>query len=193
MDNIRYPLGQFVPKSHLSEEERNQIIQQISGVSLTLKDTLKGLTEDQLQTPYRAGGWTVQQVVHHMADNDMNAYLRLKRALTEVEPLSDSYREDLWAELSDYKDVPIETSISLMELLHSRLTILLRGLQADDFARTLRTQVLGSITIEIALQRFVWHNYHHIAQIQSLRKKNGLVNYKYDTSLLWDKWYICFM
>lgn len=171
MDNIRYPLGQFVLKSHLSEEERNQIIQQISGVSLTLTDTLKGLTEDQLQTPYRPGGWTVQQVVHHMADNDMNAYLRLKRALTEVEPLSDTYREDLWAELSDYKDVPIETSISLMGLLHSRLTILLRGLQADDFARTLRTQVLGSITIEIALQRFVWHNSHHIAQIQSLKER----------------------
>jgi hypothetical protein len=173
VDKVRYPIGHFVPISNLSVEERNKFIKQISEISQSLRNILKDLNYDQLQTPYRLGGWTSQQVVHHLADNDMNAYIRLKRALTEDEPLSDSYREDLWAELSDYKDVPIETSLSLLEALHSRLIILLYGLNPDDFHRRLKTQVLGVITVDIALQRFVWHNRHHISQINSLKERMG--------------------
>ena len=104
----------------------------------------------------------------HGRYNDMNAYLRLKRALTEEEPLSNSYREELWAELGDYMETPIETSILLLESLHSRLYILLIRMKPVEFTRTLRTQALGVITIDTALQRFVWHNRHHIAQIQTL-------------------------
>lgn len=173
MDKIRYPIGHFVPISNLSGKERNNCIKQLSGISQSLRDILKELNIDQLQTPYRPGGWTIQQVVHHLADNDMNAYIRLKRALTEDDPHSDSYREDLWAELSDYKDVPIETSLSILEALHSRIIILLNSLSPVDFNRRLITKVLGVITIDIALQRFVWHNEHHISQIKSLKDRMG--------------------
>jgi hypothetical protein len=173
VDKLRYPIGHFVPVPNPSAEERNICIKQIPDISKSLRDILKHLNLDQLETPYRPSGWTIQQVVHHLADNDMNAYLRLKRALTEDEPLADSYREDLWAELNDYKDVPIETSISLLEALHSRLVILLNSLSPVDFNRTLKTQLLGVITVDIALQRFVWHNRHHISQISSLKERNG--------------------
>ena len=171
MDKMRFPIGSFQAKSSMSQEERTQIIDQIAGLCVTLRNTLSEMTNDQLQTPYRPDGWTVQQVVHHMVDNDMNAYLRLKRALTEEEPLSDSYREDLWAELNDYQELPIANSLSLMELLHERLITLLRNLKLEDWKRGLRTRVLGSITVEIALQRFVWHNRHHTAQIQYLKDR----------------------
>jgi hypothetical protein len=171
VDKIRYPIGHFEPIYKLSVEERNELIEQIPDISLSIRNILKDFNYDQLQIPYRPGGWTIQQIVHHLADNDMNAYIRLKRALTEDEPLSGSYREDLWAELIDYKDVPIETSLLLMEMLHSRLIILLHGLSPNDFNRRLKTQVLGLITVDIALQRFVWHNRHHISQIKSLKER----------------------
>lgn len=173
MDRLRYPIGHFVANPNSSAQERINCTKQIPGFSKSLRDILKNLDHDQLQTSYRPGGWTIQQVVHHMADNDMNAYLRLKRALTEDEPQASSYREDLWAELSDYQDVPIQTSITLLEALHSRLITLLHSLSPDDFDRTLKTQALGVITIDIALQRFVWHNEHHISQIRSLINSKG--------------------
>lgn len=168
MDEIRYPIGAFAAVLKPSVEERKNLINQIPEITKTLRGILKTISPELLQTSYRPGGWTVQQVIHHLADNDMNAYLRFKRALTEDEPMGASYREDLWAELSDYKDVPAETSVVLLEALHSRFLILLQGLQAEDFQRTLRTQVLGSITLDIALQRFIWHDHHHISQITAL-------------------------
>lgn len=172
-DQTRFPIGRFEPIPAPSSEERQSFIIQIPDITITLRHTVTNLTLDQLQTPYRPEGWTIQQVVHHMADNDMNAYLRFKRALTEDEPLAHSYREDLWAELNDYKDVPIETSILLLESLHSRFLSVLNGMNRDEYQRKLKTQLLGSITLDIALQRFVWHNRHHIAQITSLIKRNG--------------------
>jgi hypothetical protein len=173
MDHLRYPIGLFVPIMDQSSEGRNKVIDQIPEISKTLGEITRNLNREQLQTSYRPGGWTVQQVVHHMADNDMNAYIRFKRALTEDEFLASSYREDAWAELIDYIDVPINTSIRLIEFLHSRFTILLKKLPLSDYDRTLKTQALGVITLDIALQRFVWHNQHHISQIKSLLDRNG--------------------
>lgn len=173
MDPIRFPLGLFEPVPNLSFEERRSFINQIPEITRTLRALLEHLNEDQLQIPYRPEGWTIKQIVHHLADNDMNAYLRFKRALTEDEPLSDSYREDLWAKLVDYKDVPIETSLILLEALHNRFFTLLNGLNPDDFNRKLRTRLLGTITLDTALQRFVWHNRHHISQIHSLIERKG--------------------
>lgn len=132
------------------------MINQIPEIAKILRNITVRLIPEQLNIPYRQDGWTIKQIVHHLADNDMNAYLRFKKALTEVEPLSSSYREDLWAELSDYNDVPIENSISLLELLHVRFVVLLRGLHSDEFKKTLKTTVLGAITLDTALQRFVF-------------------------------------
>ncbi|WP_256757370.1 YfiT family bacillithiol transferase [Cohnella sp. WQ 127256] len=173
MEHLRFPMGHFVPNLNPTIEERTTSKNQIPDIVNTLRVMLKDLTSEQLEVPYRPDGWTIQQIIHHLADNDMNAYLRFKRALTEDEPLSDSYREDLWGELNDYKDVPIKTSILLLEMLHSRFLILLNGLKPGDFNRKLKTQVLGKISLDTALQRFVWHNQHHISQIKSLIERKG--------------------
>jgi hypothetical protein len=170
---IRFPIGQFEPIINPSLEDRANFVNQIPKITKTLRNIMKDLQPDQLNIPYRQDGWTIKQIVHHLADNDMNAYLRFKRALTEDEPISSSYREDLWAELSEYRDVPIENSLLLIETLHSRFLILLNGLKPDQFRRKLKNQVLGSITLDTALQRFVWHNRHHISQIESLIKPRG--------------------
>lgn len=169
MDHVRYPIGNFEPITRLSAEQRKGLTNQIAGLTGTLRDLTKHLHKEQLHTSYRPGGWNIQQIIHHLADNDMNAFVRFKRALTENEPEASSYREDLWAELNDYRDVPVQTSLMLLEALHTRFAILLRGMTEADFRRTLRTQVLGTITLDIALQRLVWHNLHHISHIQMIR------------------------
>lgn len=171
--NMQYPIGQFSPRHNITCKERSNLINQISIITNTLKEICKSLDSDQRNTPYRPEGWTINQIIHHLADNDMNAYIRFKRALTEDEPLANSYREDLWAELIDYRDIPIENSIRLLGILHERFIILLKNLSPDDFQRKLRTQVLGLITLDIALQRFIWHNRHHIAQIESIIISKG--------------------
>lgn len=173
MDHLRFPIGRFEPVPHPTFEQRTGCIDEIRELVPTLRNVLDGLHSGQLHTPYRPQGWSVQQVVHHLADNDMNAYLRFKRGITEDNPLISTYREDLWAELDDYKDVPPETSLLLLEALHSRFVILLRSLNPSDFSKTMTTQLLGSITLDTALQRFVWHHRHHAAQITSLKDRMG--------------------
>lgn len=172
IDSIRFPIGQFKPVLNPSIAKRSQIIKQIPEITKDLRDMLRGLDHEQLQTPYRSSGWTPQQIVHHMADNDMNAYFRFKRALTEDQPNADSYKEDLFAELPDYKDTSISISLTLLEALHIRFLSLLNGLNETDFKRTLKTEAMGVITLDTALQRFVWHNRHHMAQIRSLVELN---------------------
>ncbi|ANY67879.1 metal-dependent hydrolase [Paenibacillus sp. BIHB 4019] len=172
MDHIRFPIGQFKPVINPTDEERVFLINRIPEIIKTLRMILSNMEPAQINIPYRQDGWTVKQIVHHLADNDMNAYLRFKRALTEEGPMANSYREDLWAELSDYKNIPIEDSLLLIEILHKRFLILLNHSTTEDFRRILKTQALGEVTLDIALQRFIWHNEHHIAQIQSSIKKN---------------------
>lgn len=113
MDRLRYPIGQFTLVHEITEEQRNQVIHSIAEIPDRLRHAVEGLGLEQLATPYRAEGWTVQQVVHHLADAEINAYIRFKRGLTENHPLAGSFREDLWAELNDYQDTPVETSIVL--------------------------------------------------------------------------------
>ncbi|MCM3783464.1 putative metal-dependent hydrolase [Neobacillus mesonae] len=167
MDHLRYPIGQFEPIRQLSDEARQDFIHQLPEVSIKLRRLTRHLNSDQFLTPYRPEGWNIQQVIHHMADNDMNAYIRFKRALTEAEPVASSYREDLWAELEDYKAFSAEESIHLLEILHKRFFVLLISLVPDDFRRKLRTDALGTITLDTALQRLLWHNRHHTAQIEA--------------------------
>lgn len=173
MDILRYPIGQFTPVQKTTEEQRKQFIESIVEMPSHLRQAVKDLTWEQLNTPYRPGGWTVQQVVHHLADNDMNAYIRFKRGLTEDQPISGSYREDVWAELSDYKDTPIETSILLLDCLRSRFVTLLLKLCFSDFQRSFTSPTYGAMTLDEAIQRYSWHGRHHIAQITSLRKRMG--------------------
>ncbi|MEK3828532.1 YfiT family bacillithiol transferase [Paenibacillus sp. FSL K6-1558] len=150
-EKIRFPIGHFEPRFEFTDENRKHILDQIPEIAKTLREITQDLNVEQLRTPYRTGGWTIIQIVHHLADNDMNAYIRFKRALTEEEPLASSYREDLWAALQEYKDLPMEDSIMLLEILHKRFLTLLRGLQPEQFKRKLRTEVLGSITLDVAI------------------------------------------
>jgi len=150
MDILRYPIGHFTAVQEPTEEQRKQLIQSIAQMPSKLRQAVEGLELSQLHTPYRPGGWTVQQVVHHLADNDMNAYIRFKRALTEEHPIAGSYREDLWAELYDYKDTPIETSILLLDALLRRFVRLLVNLKATDFQRSFSSPTHGDMTLEVA-------------------------------------------
>lgn len=156
--------------NHDTQPNRQEYLTQLSQITNILRDTIKEMTEEQLEQSYREEGWSARQIIHHMADNDMNAYIRLKRALTEDEPLAASYREDLWAELNDYSDTPIETSIVLMECIHMRMMNLIRGLEEEDYAKMLTTAVLGKITVDTAIQRFIWHNHHHISHLKQIMK-----------------------
>lgn len=165
----RYPIGRFVPLEEMTPESRHQLIEEIPQLVRELKgaiEAVKAVQADPLNYCYRPGGWTVKQIVHHMADNDMNAYIRFKRALTEETPKASSYREDLWAELADGKEMLIEHSVMLIEVLHSRFYYLLKALRDEQFQRSLVTEVLGNISLDAALQRFIWHNRHHIAHIR---------------------------
>ncbi|MBJ9992784.1 MULTISPECIES: YfiT family bacillithiol transferase [unclassified Paenibacillus] len=164
-DTLRFPIGSFEPVIAPSSQQREDWIGQIPELSGKLQSVLNHFQQEQLDVPYRPEGWTVRQIVHHLADNDMNAYIRFKRALTEQEPLASSYREDLWAELPDYMDLTIGNSVSLIELLHQRFYRLLLNLTPMDFRRTMRTEVLGTITLDTALQRFIWHHRHHTSQV----------------------------
>jgi len=168
MDGLRFPLGQFVAIVQPSPEQRDNWIHDIAEFPRDLRLTVQNLTLAQLHTEYRPGGWTVQQVVHHLADNDMNAFIRFKRALTEDDLIASSYREDLWAELSDYHQTPIEASLVLLEALHNRFVDLLQSLSEADFQRTFTTMLLGEITLHVAAQRYAWHGRHHLAQITAL-------------------------
>jgi hypothetical protein len=175
MDVWSYPLGKFIPEEQPTSEHRKRWIEDIAQIPTVLRMTVQNLDTEQLLTPYRPGGWTVDQVVHHLADNDMNAYIRFKRALTEEVPLAGSYREELWAELSDYQDAPIEMSLVLLESLHQRFVVLLRSLSPHQFQRTFVSPTHGTMTLDIATQRYAWHGWHHIAQIDSLKERMGWI------------------
>ncbi|MGF7035169.1 putative damage-inducible protein DinB [Paenibacillus mucilaginosus] len=172
MDAYRFPIGPFHGVPNPSPQQRMEWMEEILGLAPALRQTVHKLTGEQLLTPYRPGGWTVQQVVHHMADNDMNAFLRFKRALTEDAPAAGTYREDLWAELGDYR-MPVEPSLALLEAVHQRFASLLRTLQPADYARSFVSPTHGALSLDTALQRFVWHNRHHTAQIASLKARMG--------------------
>ncbi|MEC0370032.1 putative metal-dependent hydrolase [Paenibacillus chibensis] len=173
MDTLRYPIGSFTAVKEPTEEQRKQFIESIVGLTDKLRKAVEGLGLEQLNTPYRQGGWTLQQVIHHLADAEMNAYIRFKRGLTEEHPIAGTFREELLAELDDYKDTPIETSILLLEALHSRFVILLNRLKPSEFKRVVRSPTYGDMTLNEAVQRFSWHAEHHIAQITSLRDRMG--------------------
>jgi hypothetical protein len=173
MNAWSYPLGEFEPEKQPTSEHRKKWIEDIYQMPKLLRLTVQNLTAESLLTPYRPGGWNVEQVVHHLADNDMNAYIRFKRALTEETPIASSYREELWAKLSDYQTTPIEISLILLDALHHRFVDLLRTLSSEQFQRTFISPTHGVMNLDIATQRFAWHGRHHMAQINSLKERMG--------------------
>jgi hypothetical protein len=171
MTDVRYPIGKFQPKPQIDDSERNESIQHIADTPSKLVAAVNGLTEPQLDTPYRDGGWTVRQVVHHLPDSHLNSYVRLRLALTENEPTIKPYEENLWAELYDARNAPVAPSLQLLESLHERWVMLLRSLKPSDFSRTFRHPENGVRNIDWLVQLYSWHGRHHVAHITSLRQR----------------------
>jgi hypothetical protein len=172
-DDLRYPVGKWNYSGELSEADRLRCIDEIAQAPANMRAAVRGLSAQQLDTPYRDGGWTVRQVVHHVPDSHMNAYIRIKLALTEDQPTIKPYKEDAWARLSDSRDTPIEVSLVLLESLHDRWVRVLRALTPADLKRTVNHPEMGIVTIEKFLVLYAWHSRHHVAHITSLRKRMG--------------------
>jgi hypothetical protein len=170
----RYPVGKFDrSKAPHRADERRAFVDQIAAVPTRMREAVDGLTEAQLDTPYRDGGWTVRQVVHHVPDSHMNAYTRVKLALTENEPTIRPYDEAAWAKLNDVRDTPIAVSLTLLEALHDRWVRILRALTDADFSKTLMHPEHGVMTLDSLVAMYAWHGRHHVAHITSLRQRSG--------------------
>jgi uncharacterized damage-inducible protein DinB len=173
MTDLRYPLGKFNYDGPLTEEKKQRLLHDIAQAPANLRAAVKGLSDAQLDTPYRPGGWTVRQVVHHVPDSHLNSYVRFKLALTEDEPTIKPYAEDRWAELADVASTPIDTSLCLLDCLHQRWMKLLRSLTAEQWKRTFRHPELGVMTLDKTVALYAWHGRHHVAHITSLRERSG--------------------
>lgn len=171
MTDPRFPVGKFHYDGPPNAEQKQSFLAEITQTPANLRAAVKGLSETQLDTPYRDGGWSVRQVVHHLPDSHMNAYIRFKLALTEQEPTIKPYAEDRWAALADTKSTPIEVSLTLLDSLHDRWTRLLRSLTAEEWKRTFRHPEMGPMTLEKTLALYAWHGRHHVAHVTELRKR----------------------
>jgi len=173
VSDLRYPIGRFQPVTSLTQAERVTCIEQIAAAPEGLRRAVQGLDDRQLDTPYRPGGWTVRQVVHHVPDSHLNAYTRFKLACTEESPAIKTYDEARWAELAEARTAPIDVSLDLLTLLHRRWVLFLRTLGPADFARTVRHPEWGAPTVDFLLAQYAWHGRHHTAHITSLRDRMG--------------------
>ena len=171
--DLRYPIGKFSFPETVSAQERAKFVGEIAEAPFKLREVVKGLDDAQLDTPYRPGGWTVRQVVHHVPDSHLNSYIRFRWALTEEEPAIKTYHEDRWAELPDARTAPVEISLRLLESLHSRWVGLLRSLTDDDWKRTFRHPSLGLLRLEQNAALYAWHGKHHVAHVAALRQRQG--------------------
>jgi hypothetical protein len=172
LDQFCYPVGKFAFKADADEKEIKQWISEIEQMPVHLKNAVKGLNDSQLNTPYRDGGWTVRQVVHHLADSHMNAYMRIKLALTENKPTIKPYLEKAWAEMDDSLDLPIELSISLLESLHARWVYMLKKILGNQFDRTVfHPESKREMSVKFLIALYAWHSRHHVAHITELRRR----------------------
>jgi hypothetical protein len=170
MDDLRYPIGPFKPEPPSAASRRNHI-QGLSGAATLLRQAVRGLEPAQLDTPYRPGGWSVRQVVHHLPDSHANAYIRMRLALTEDAPKIKPYDEARWAELEDARLGVLEPSLKMVDAIHLRWVMLLRTFTEDEWKRVYVHPDLGRVTLDTALDLYAWHTRHHLAHITSLRQR----------------------
>ena len=170
-DQERFPNGKFRTPAVVTPADRADAIRIISEAPAKLRSLVEGMTASQLDTPYREGGWTVRQVIHHLPDSHMNAYVRFKLALTEDEPTIKPYREAAWAELADTAATPPEVSLTLLESLHQRWVILLRGLSEAQWEMAMQHPERGRLRLDVATAMYAWHSDHHLAHIKLAAKR----------------------
>ena len=168
-----YPIGRFKKPGKVDAKTRAGYIQQIADTPALLRRAVERLDDAQLDTPYREGGWTVRQVVHHLPDSHLNAYVRLKLALTEPGPTIKPYDETLWAELPEARTGPIALSLDLLEALHRRWVAAMKPLPAESFARIYQHPEMGTMALDEMLALYAWHGPHHVAQITALAERES--------------------
>jgi hypothetical protein len=167
LDKLRYPIGKFErPTAPLDRATRAALVKTIEDTPAKFRALVAPLSETQLDTPYRPGGWTIRQVVHHVADSHLNAFVRMKLALTEDAPTIKTYEEQLWAELPDVKLTPVDVSLRLLEALHERWVVLLRALSDSDFQKVFVHAEWKRTTIDDALALYAWHSRHHLRHVE---------------------------
>src|SRR2546428_13651221 len=174
LEKLRYPVGRFDRlTAPLDRATRNAHVTTLEQTPARFRSLVSGLSDARLDTPYRPGGWTIRQVVHHVPESHMNAYIRFKLALTEDEPTIKPYMEDRWAQLPDCQSTPLEVSLALLESLHDRFVRVLRSMKPEEWKRTFKHPELGLMPLEKNLALYSWHGRHHVAHITELRKRMG--------------------
>lgn len=172
--SLQYPIGQFAYEGKADAGQIAAWIEEIERLPVRLREAVSGLDEGQLDTPYREGGWTIRQVVHHLADSHMNSFVRFKLALTEDHPTIRPYYEDRWAELADSVHVPVGVSLTLLEALHERWVVLLRSLDEETCSRTFyHPESKETIQLGYNIGVYAWHGNHHLAHIIALKERMG--------------------
>jgi len=171
--DLSYPIGKFDFQQVVAPESIPGLIQDIAAAPGLYRSAVRGLDDAQLDTPYRPGGWTVQQTVHHVGDSHMNSFIRFRLALTETEPAVTAYDQALWAEIADMRTVPVEVSLQLIEALHTRWVVFLKAMTPADFRRTFRHPEIGLVRLDTNLALYAWHGKHHAAHITRLRDRMG--------------------
>lgn len=172
--DLRYPIGKFEAPESFTQEQLQSYIKTIEEAPALYEAAVKGLSEEQLNKPYRPEGWTIKQVIHHVPDSHMNAYIRFHWTLTEDHPTIKAYKEASWAELPYLKEVPIELSLNLLKSVHARWSILLKSLSMDDFERTyLHPDYNKVFALKTVVALYAWHCKHHLAHIESLKEREG--------------------
>jgi len=167
LDKLRYPIGRFARLTRpLARDDRARVIDDIESAPATLRQLTAGLTDTQLETPYRPGGWTIRQLVHHVPESHMNAYIRTKLAVTEDSPAIKTYDEARWAELPDVKSAPIAMSLDLLTAIHQRWVVFLRTLPEGEFQKTFMHPEWGRVTVDEAIAMYAWHGRHHAAHVR---------------------------
>ena len=171
MADLRYPVGTLAYEHAVTPGKRAAWIRQIAETPAALRAAVQGLTEDHLDRPYRPGGWSVRQLVHHVADSHLNAYIRFKWTLSEENPTIKPYLQERWAELDDTKFTPVSVSLDLLEAIHTRWGVLLESMKDEDWTRPLVHPENGPMTLDRLLQLYAWHGRHHVAHVTELRRR----------------------
>ena len=175
-EEIRYPIGKVKLPEVITEQDIKTWISVLEETPEKLKYLVRNLNEKQLDTPYREGGWTIRQVLHHLVDSHMNSYIRFKWTLTEEEPVIKAYFEDRWADLPDTKDAPVDLALQALEALHAKWTYLLQGLSSDQLKRCfIHPESNSKVSLEQNIGIYAWHSEHHIAHIEQLMKRRGWI------------------
>jgi hypothetical protein len=167
--DLQYPVGRFTYSRPYTEAERDEWIQQIEQTPAEVRRAFEELPEGGLDTPYRPGGWTARQVIHHLPESHMTSFLRFKLAMTEVEPAIKGYEEAVWAVQPEVATMPPEISLDLLEALHKRWVVFLRALKPEDWSRTFRHSEQGLVTLDRTLGLYAWHGRHHTAHLRLIR------------------------